>query len=56
MGLRRSRRDAQPFADLVVGESRRDQLDDFALPLCDVRRPLAQYVCHVAEANSGVAS
>ena len=53
--LRRSRRDAQPLADLVVREARGDQLHDLTLPLGDLQGSPAQYLCHGADATSAVA-
>src|SRR5881397_2647471 len=55
MRLRRSRRDAESLADLVVREAGCDQLDNLALPVGDLQRPLVQYLCHAVDANNGLA-
>ena len=54
MRLRRSRRDAQPLADLVVREAGGDQLHDLTLPLGDLQVSPAQYLCHAVDASSAL--
>jgi hypothetical protein len=46
MGLRRSRRDAEALAYLLVGAPRGDELDDLALPLGDRGERVSQCVVH----------
>jgi len=48
VGLRGSRRDAEPSCDLVVRVSGGDQLDHLKLPIRDCRRPLMQDCDHAA--------
>ena len=55
MGLRGSRRDAEPSCDLVVRVSGGDQLDHLKLPIRDCRRPLMQDCDHAATLTTRVA-